>query len=157
MAPGIIWTFQSDSQCPVDDFGFGIILKVHFQPKILCFRGCIEKEEIELFETDESQISTVQYCFLHSKTGNGIISSVKLTQKCQNPYYKKSSKVFKSTFYFRQKTSSSSRKFHSDTWKTNIFLLSLSVSDLLLVMVAVPTQLLHYFSVQVFSMQYEYF
>merc|ERR1719232_1738147 len=47
----------------------------------------------------------------------------------------------------RQKTSS--RKFHSDTWKTNIFLLSLSVSDLLLVMVAVPTQLLHYFSVQV--------
>lgn len=46
-------------------------------------------------------------------------------------------------------TQKSSRKFHSDTWKTNLFLLSLSVSDLLLVMVAVPTQLLHYFSVQV--------
>ena len=62
---------------------------------------------------------------------------------------------------FRQKTS---RKFHSETWKTNLFLLSLSVStffstwslsqcvqvsDLLLVTVAVPTQLLQYFSVQV--------
>ena len=63
--------------------GFLILSKVHFQPKILYFRGCILKQEMELLKQEmESsgpcrEIATVQQIIL----GFGILSKVHFQPK----------------------------------------------------------------------------
>ena len=85
-----------------------ILSRVHFQPKILCFRGYIVKQEMELLKQEMElsgpcrEIATVQQiilgfgilskvhfqpkllCFrnLPTKTGNGIIWTFQLDSHC---------------------------------------------------------------------------